>query len=410
MNIKNYSIYILMLFSILTGCEKNIYYIIEDEDKEDTTEEDEEENKDPYDIIYDDTFYGYLVEQFDSDKDGKLSSKEANVVKEIGYNANTYHLQSLKDLEKFPNLEKLSLHSIYGINRLDLSKNKKLKILSIDATGASLNLSANPELKELYYTNIPYGKSLDLSGNPKLEILNCSNAKIDSLNLEYNTELVELYMANLRLNDFNLGEKPKLIKMDATRTNFSPSFTLDLRSAPKLKSLLCENPDSPISLKLDISNTSIEQLTVPDYILSVIAKGCKSLKYLSCSSRASLIDVSESGIEEIVYAPIVLEYDSWGRYEEFNPERFHAVDIWAASAPVLLLNDCPNLKEFYYYQKITGSIPGPGEVPDHMGRLTIDISNCTSLTKFHANHVTEIKMDNCPALQEFVCKGSFTLH
>lgn len=401
-----------MLFPILTGCEKNIYYIVEgdDEDKEEnTTEPEEEENKDPYDIIYDYIFYGYLLEQFDSDKDGKLSSEEADVVKEIEYDAETLHLQSFKDLEKFPNIEKLSLHSFYGIDTLDLTQNKKLEILSINTAGASLNLSANLELKELYYNN--GGSSLDLSGNPKLEILNCSNTEIVSLNLEYNTELIELYMANLRLNDFILGEKPNLIKIDATDTNFRSPFTLDLRNAPKLKSLLCENStySTPSLLKLDIRNTSIEQLTVPNNVLSVIAKGCKSLKYLSCSSLASLIDVSESGIEEIVYAPITLEYDTWERYEEFDPNKFHAVNMLAASSPVLLLNDCPNLKEFYYYQKITGPIPGPSEVPDHMGRLKIDISNCKSLTKFHANHVAEIKIDNCPALQEFVCKGSFTL-
>ncbi len=444
MKIKK-AIYTLLLLSVFIGCEKNTYIYITEEKKEEEKNTNED-NKNPYDIIYDEIFYSYLLEQFDIDKDGKISSDEASVVKEIDYNAENKGLKSLKDLEKLPNLEKLCLHSFYSVDTLHLTKNTKLEILNIAGTDADFSLSENTELKELYLTGCNNIKTLNLSNSPKLKILDCStsgieslniqrnteltklyitalkfedvdlsnntklqilncsnNLKLKSLNLQHNTKLTELSIRGLALQEFYLGDKPELLKVDATYCNRT---TLNLSTAPKLKTVLLDDPTSVgPTLNLDISNTAVEEIRTSGNVHSIKARGCKSLKYLSSSSFVEFIDLSESSLEEISYGPVPLEYNTWSRGEEFNPEKFHFANPTTPSSATLLLNDCPNLKEFYYYQTISGS----GKVPDHMGRVTIDISNCKSLTKFFANHVAELKIDNCPALIEFTCKGSYTL-
>jgi len=387
MNIKHFIYTLVFLFTFIS-CEK------------------EEDSNPPY-TVHDAEFHRALLELFDTDNDDELSTEEANIVKEIDFNGRAFYCTSFQDLEKFPNLEKLSLQSFHGFETLDLTQNPKLKILSIKETGAKLNLSKNTELEELYYTNCTNVKTIDLSNNPKLRILDCSNnSEFKSLDLQHNPELVELNISNLLLDNFNLGDKPELLIVDVRKTGFS-EFMLNLSSAPKLKTLLFEESDG-MPLTLDVRSTSIEELIIPSNILNINAKGCKYLKFISCSSLASFVDVSESGIEEISYAPIKIEYDALGPGEEFDPSKFHAVDPWADPSPVLLMNNCPNLKEFYYYQEITrDNWEEQGKIPDHMGRIRIDISNCESLIKFSANHVAELKIDNCPALKEFSCKGSY---
>ena len=106
-----------------------------------------------------------------------------------------------------------------------------------------------------------------------------------------------------------------------------------------------------------------------------------------CSSYAEIIDVSESSLESITYTPKRIT----GFGEDYPG--------------TILLNDCPNLEKFSFLQNFTYP-RGEVEIIDH-GAITIDISNCTSLTKFSANNIESIKIDNCPLLKEFTCKGVF---
>ena len=83
------------------------------------------------DNIPDETFYKYLLDNFDTNKDGKLSVEEANAVKEINFEG-SWDNASLKGIEFFRNLETLYLSLTYNVD--------------------TLNLSGNTVLKELYYS------------------------------------------------------------------------------------------------------------------------------------------------------------------------------------------------------------------------------------------------------------------
>ena len=85
---------------------------------------------DPDDVcsVMDDlNFMAYCYENFDVNKDGKVSVIEANAAKEIYTTSSKW--VSVKGIERFPNIEILSLNGS-SITELDLRYNLKLKSLS----------------------------------------------------------------------------------------------------------------------------------------------------------------------------------------------------------------------------------------------------------------------------------------
>ena len=378
------------------------------------------------------------MKNFDTNKDRFISIEEANAVKEIdcsGENRPEGEINSVIGLEHFTNLEKLTLGGI-GAEILDLSSNKAIKELKL--TGfwhlTNLDLSKNNSLKELYLYDTGIS-SLDVSSNPKLEILdcggdrmtasyydnkiesitfgnntllsnlNCSYTKIKSLDISKFTALKEficvdtdlgdldasknqllevLICPNNNLTKININENPELTELNINNNDIS---YLNISRNTKLKKLSCSNTQISI---LDIRNTLIEHLScVTPTLNSLNAKGSQTLKTLECSSYAKIIDISESALESITYSPQLI-YDGGGG--EGDPR-------------TILLNDCPNLKEFNFLQN-RKYFRGEVEILDK-GAITIDISNCKSLIKFSANYIESIKIDNCPSLKEFTCKGVF---
>lgn len=96
-------------------------------------------------------FEAYCLKQFDKNKDKKLSSGELNAVKTIKIDRRGF--KSLKGIEKFVNLEKLSAAE-NNFSKVDLSSNAKLKYA--DLRGQYLEtvfLSRTQEIKKLIIGN-----------------------------------------------------------------------------------------------------------------------------------------------------------------------------------------------------------------------------------------------------------------
>lgn len=126
---------------ILTGCSKN----------EGNEGDDLPALPDPSDVcsaMDDIVFMTYCYENFDANKDGKVSVQEAESVRYISISSNIY---SLKGIERFPNIETLegtiNTSADYGSV---LRYNKRLKRLNIYGVRlATLDLSQHQELENV---------------------------------------------------------------------------------------------------------------------------------------------------------------------------------------------------------------------------------------------------------------------
>jgi hypothetical protein len=124
-------IYVLLILFMVAACNTD------DEPRNDIT---------PINIP-DEIFFKYLLDNFDANKDGKLSTEEAGAIKEIIFSKDEFIDVSIQGLDYFKNLEKLTL-----------------KLISV---GDTLNLSNNTKLKELYINNTQI-QYLDISMNTQL--------------------------------------------------------------------------------------------------------------------------------------------------------------------------------------------------------------------------------------------------
>ena len=161
--------------------------------------------------IPDPGFRAYLLDQFDSNRDGALSSIETSQIWKISVTSNQWNIKSLKGIEHFQYLEVLEVygewadadpdlsqypyyylshHYDWGDNRgplgtleeADVSHNPKLRVLRLGYNSAlgdkqeTIDLSNNPNLEvlELHMTYLFYP---EISHLKKLEILNLSHLR-----------------------------------------------------------------------------------------------------------------------------------------------------------------------------------------------------------------------------------------
>ena len=134
-------------------------------------------------------FMAYCYDEFDINKDGKVSLSEAAAAREIIiYQRDIY---SLKGIEYFVNVTILDC-TRNEITELDLSNNTKLRKVNCSNNKiTSLSVSGCMELSELSCDNnkLTY---IDLSNAPILKKLKCSNNNLVSLDLSNNPMFYEL--------------------------------------------------------------------------------------------------------------------------------------------------------------------------------------------------------------------------
>ena len=149
----------------------------------------------------DPAFAKFCLDNFDKNKDGKLSNAELESVKSII--ANNLQAESLAGIEKFTNLTQLIIES-GNIKKLDVSKNTKLS--HIACGGNKL-------------------KKLDFSKNNNLKVISCGNQALEELILPQ-------------------GSNDKLNYVGCSGANLA---SLDISRYKKFESLVCQN-DPPFKL------------------------------------------------------------------------------------------------------------------------------------------------------------------
>lgn len=203
--------------------------------------------------IPDAKFKSLLVADYDTDKDGEISTKEAEAVTDtidvsFGYKKYKHNITSVKGIEAFKNIEgfKCQSNNISGV--LDLRGNPKIKVLKCSnnagitkimlaknssslttiesreiASLTDLDLSGAPNLYTLDCHGCPHLTSLDVTKNTKLNNILCYNCSIDMINLLYNTQYYtnskpKLYVGNQK--DINGSDKRLTILGSSSKYNY----------------------------------------------------------------------------------------------------------------------------------------------------------------------------------------------
>lgn len=115
----------------------------------------------------------HCYEEYDVNKDGKVSMEEAAAVSD--FDTWTYDISSIKGIEYFPNIEVLDITFAY-LTECNLMNNKKLKSISLGlaesyvmSNVSDLNFSKFTNLSYVYLGNVAV-KNLNLANGNDIEV------------------------------------------------------------------------------------------------------------------------------------------------------------------------------------------------------------------------------------------------
>ncbi len=178
-------------------------------------------------------------------------------------NANYNELKSL-NVSKNPEL--ITLAAGGSFTSLDLSKNTKLKNLTLNEAGiTSLNLTTFPELETAEITKTAIS-SLNTSKNPKLVKLDiCDNTKMTSLDVSNNQKLQYLSCSNCSLTKLILGKHDNLEKFYCSKNNLT---TLDISGLPLGKTETSYG--APYTYQMGNQKNAISVFTLSDRVDNIM--------------------------------------------------------------------------------------------------------------------------------------------
>ena len=238
----------------------------------------------------DETYKAYLLDNFDTDKDGKLSPKEVAAITEI--NIKGKGVKSLDGVEyfQFTNLTKLDCSDneltnldiitfFTGLEELDCSNNK---------LAGGLSFTKNKNLRIFKGDNNAFTSLGDFGG--KIETVTASNNQLTGFTLQYSSTLTTLDISNNSLggdSGFNIHGNSALKNLNISHNNITG---LQIWTMVLLENFDCSNnPLKEIAtagsgygsklLSLNVSNTNLTKLDVSGNtsLQSLNVKGCATL-------------------------------------------------------------------------------------------------------------------------------------
>ena len=238
----------------------------------------------------DETYKAYLLDNFDTDKDGKLSPKEVAAITEI--NIKGKGIKSLDGVEyfQFTNLTKLDCSDneltnldiitfFTGLEELDCSNNK---------LAGGLSFAKNKNLRIFKGDNNEFISLGNFGG--KIETVTASNNQLTGFALQHSSTLTTLDISNNSLGDdsgFNIHGNSALKDLNISHNNITG---LQIWTMVLLENFDCSNnPMKEIAtagsgygsklLSLNVSNTNLTKLDVSGNtsLQSLNVKGCATL-------------------------------------------------------------------------------------------------------------------------------------
>ena len=234
------------------------------------------------------TFREY-VKRFDNNRNGKLSTSEINVVKNI--DVSEKNIKSIKGVEFFADLEELECVK-NKISDINVSKNTKLKKLNCEWNELNtLDVTKNIALNELR-CGINNLTTLDLKNNKNLKVLWCYTNRLKNLDISQNTSLREVFCAKNEISNLDLSKNTELKVLDIGENYLEK---LDLSNNIKLEKLKIYTNKFK---NIDISNNlELGELDCQENLIENInLKNNKKLYYLDCSNnKLKTLDLSNNG-------------------------------------------------------------------------------------------------------------------
>lgn len=259
----------------------------------------------------DERFRDFILDNFDTNKDGILSEKEALRITILDVEDES--ITSLDGIQYFQNLENLNC-SWNELTSLDVSKNTALTYLdcSYNDNMSTLNVSGCIALRSLDCSKSPLTTldlsnlkalrdidcsgcqltMLDLSGCSALETIDChDNEHLNTLDVSNNRSLLQLKCNMNEMISLNISG---CIELEELNCDGNQLTTLDVSNNTKLAVLKCGSNDLTT---LDVSKNKalIELSCYKNQLTSLDVSECTSLTDLSCSdNQLTMLDLSKN--------------------------------------------------------------------------------------------------------------------
>ena len=196
-------------------------------------------------------------------------------------------IDNFKGIEYFTNLRGVSIDGNTAVTSIDLSSCTKINDF-VGANCPKLEKVVLPESVKEVYIYISGLKEFDAAKYPKLEVLKIFNTQVTSVDVSKNPNLRELDLGNDKLtSDVDISNCPELIELSVNSTGIKK---LDVSKNKKLEKL-------DINSNEDIELIGIEDLTT---LKKLSAGGC-GLKKLDISKNTNLesLQISYNSIAAI---------------------------------------------------------------------------------------------------------------
>ena len=367
------------------------------------------ENEDnPIDIVtvMDDAFKKYLVDNFDTDKDGEISAKEANAVKEI--NCSRMVIGSIEGIENFTSLEKLNVSYNQWLKVVDISKNANLVEFNCDGCENlnTFDITNNQKLRTLICKGTSM-LSLDISQS-KIEYLDCNYSYLLSLNASGCESLKTLYCKGGYLQTIDASNSG----IDIIDCSNSSLKYLNLKNCRSLKVFEYEANNGEVAL--DLSGCTALTKIVASGLYSINLSGCSNLIELKINSSINELNIDEcTKLKEFNYRGTLstIDFSNNTQLERITLNttigKLNSLDVSMLENLKYLncinlnmdldLSSNINLEEAYLYgfdyYDVTSNL--------------LKIENLPLLKKLecYGSFASEINAENCIALEEILCEA-----
>lgn len=175
------------------------------------------------DLFTDANFKKYVLDNFDTDKNGKISEEEAAAVTAINYTeSGNGEVTSFAGVEAFSNLTEFVFEApTYGgtmstVDTIDLSSNKKLTNVEVtDRELKGLILTGLDKVTNLRVALDTALHTLDISSLTSLKEMFAYNSGLEALDCSKNVELENLSVAGTKIKDLDFSKNLKLVTLRA---------------------------------------------------------------------------------------------------------------------------------------------------------------------------------------------------